>query len=90
MSASKDHHRDTEQKSQVINLIFFFVSPCFRGDSLLRIVINDTDFPERMAYKASGASRGRLIKYRAKRNACFLRRPKSPSRNAKRMRHPGA
>jgi hypothetical protein len=50
MSESKDHHGDTEQKSQVISLIFFPVSLRLSGYSLLQIVIKDTNFRERMVY----------------------------------------
>jgi hypothetical protein len=47
---SPQRHGGTEQKNQMINLIFFSVSPCLCGDSLLQIVIKGTDFPERMVY----------------------------------------
>ena len=48
---SPRRHGGTEQKRQVINLIFFSVSLCLCGDFLLQIVIKDTDFPERMVYQ---------------------------------------
>ena len=51
MSESKDHHGDTEQKSRVVNLIFFSVSPCLCGDYLLHIVTKNTHFHERMEYQ---------------------------------------
>jgi hypothetical protein len=42
-----------EQKSQVSNWIFFSVSVCLCGDSLLQMVIKDTDSPERMVYQSA-------------------------------------
>nr|HEV8010416.1 hypothetical protein [Bradyrhizobium sp.] len=51
-------HRDTEQKSQVSDLIFFYVSQCLCGDYLLQIVIEDTDPPERLVSRAGLAGGG--------------------------------
>jgi len=48
---SPQSHEATEQKSQVIDLIFFSVSPFLCGDSLLQIAIKDTNFHERMVYR---------------------------------------
>jgi hypothetical protein len=50
---SPQRHGGTEQKGQVIGLVFFSVSLCLCGDSLLRRAIKGTDSPKRVVYDLS-------------------------------------